>query len=63
MLAVMSIAPMFVFDKIQIIGGDLVSPGPGFKKRPGGSAESDPSKRFCSDPGPSNPRLPYDVDI
>ena len=54
---------LFVFDRIQVIGEDTVFQGSGFKKRPGGSAESDASKRFCPDAGPSNPRPPHDDDL
>jgi hypothetical protein len=54
---------LFVFDRIQVIGEEMTSWAPDFKKRPGSSAELVPPKRSCSDPSPSNPQLPYDEDL
>ena len=50
---------LFVFDRVQVIGDEMVSWDAGPKKRPqGGSAIPGPSKQFRSDPGPSKPLPP-----
>ena len=54
---------LFVFGRIQVVGEEMTSWGPGSKKRPSSSSESDGFKRFRSDPGSSNPPLPYGEDL
>lgn len=51
---------LFIFDRIQVVGEEMVSWGQNSKKRPGDSAEPNRAHRFFSDPGPS---IPYGKDI
>jgi len=54
---------LFVFDRMQVVGEEMVSWGTNTKKRPHDSAMAGPSKRLPPDPGPSKPRFSSEDEL